>query len=151
MNIYYNNSIISSAEFIPIMKQRFKNGLTVELTVTGNSMVPFLVHKRDSVILSEFEGQVNKGDILFYIRKNDRCVLHRVKKISADGLYFIGDGQNVIEGPVATDSVLAKCESVCRKGKLITQNSPIWLFYKYIWLRIIPVRLSVIRFIAKFK
>lgn len=151
MNFNYNNEAIASDEFTAIMQQHFKDGLTVSLTVTGNSMVPFLVHKRDSVILSEYKGDAKKGDILFYVRNNGRCVLHRVKKISSDGIYFIGDGQNVIEGPVSNNSVLAKCNSVHRKGQLKTSKSLVWIFFRHIWLHIIPLRLPIIRLVAKFK
>ena len=94
---------------------------------------------------------IRKGDILFYRRKNGKCVLHRVKKITDHGLYFIGDSQNTIEGPLDKSCVLAKCNSVIRKGKLIDNKSIIWKFFRDIWLNIIPLRLPLIKFIAKIK
>ena len=108
--------LINEEEFIRIIEDKFLKSENVNLTVTGNSMVPFLVHKRDSVILSAPDDIIRKGDILFYRRKNGKCVLHRVKKITDHGLYFIGDSQNTIEGPLDKSCVLAKCNSVIRKG-----------------------------------
>ena len=143
--------LINEEEFIRIIDDKFLKSENVNLTVTGNSMVPFLVHKRDSVILSIPDDIIRKGDILFYRRKNGKCVLHRVKKITDHGLYFIGDSQNTIEGPLDKSCVLAKCNSVIRKGKLIDNKSIIWNFFRDVWLNIIPLRLPLIKFIAKIK
>ena len=143
--------LINEEEFIRIIDDKFLKSENVNLTVTGNSMVPFLVHKRDSVILSAPDDIIRKGDILFYRRKNGKCVLHRVKKITDHGLYFIGDSQNTIEGPLDKSCVLAKCNSVIRKGKLIDNKSIIWNFFRDVWLNIIPLRLPLIKFIAKIK
>ena len=143
--------LINEEEFIRIIEDKFLKSENVNLTVTGNSMVPFLVHKRDSVILSAPDDIIRKGDILFYRRKNGKCVLHRVKKITDHGLYFIGDSQNSIEGPLDKSCVLAKCNSVIRKGKLIDNKSIIWKFFRDVWLNIIPLRLPLIKFIAKIK
>lgn len=143
--------LINEEEFIRIIEDKFLKSENINLTVTGNSMVPFLVHKRDSVILSAPDDIIRKGDILFYRRKNGKCVLHRVKKITDQGLYFIGDSQNTIEGPLDKSCVLAKCNSVIRKGKLIDNKSIIWKFFRNIWLNIIPLRLPLIKFIAKIK
>lgn len=143
--------LMNEEEFIRIIEDKFLKSENVNLTVTGNSMVPFLVHKRDSVILSAPDDIIRKGDILFYRRKNGKCVLHRVKKITDHGLYFIGDSQNTIEGPLDKSCVLAKCNSVIRKGKLIDNKSIIWKFFRDVWINIIPLRLPLIKFIAKIK
>ena len=143
--------LMNEEDFIRIIEDKFLKSENVNLTVTGNSMVPFLVHKRDFVILSAPDDIIRKGDILFYRRKNGKCVLHRVKKITDHGLYFIGDSQNTIEGPLDKSCVLAKCNSVIRKGKLIDNKSIIWKFFRDVWLNIIPLRLPLIKFIAKIK
>ena len=143
--------LINEEEFIRIIEDKFLKSENVNLTVTGNSMAPFLVHKRDSVILSAPDDIIRKGDILFYRRKNGKCVLHRVIKITAHGLYFIGDSQNTIEGPLDKSCVLAKCNCVIRKGKLIDNKSIIWKFFRNVWLNIIPLRLPLIKYIAKIK
>ena len=109
------------------------------------------VHKRDTVILTPVTDEIKKGDIIFYRRKNGKCVLHRVKKVINEGIYFIGDSQTAIEGPLDKSCVLAVCKSAIRKDRLINENSFIWQFFRVIWLNIIPLRLPVIKFIAKIK
>lgn len=145
------NIQITPNEFIPVMQKYFNENLSVTLTVTGNSMVPFLADKRDSVILSKYKNNAKKGDILFYFRDDNRCVLHRVFKINDTGIFFVGDNQTVIEGPVSADRILAECNSVIRKGKLINESSFIWLFFKHIWINIIKFRKPIINFIAKIR
>lgn len=146
-----SNIKLSSFDFIQIMNERFENNIDIELTVTGGSMVPFLVEKRDKVILEKYKGVAKKGDIIFYQRKNGACVLHRVYKADKTGIFFIGDSQNFIEGPLSYDCILAECNRVQRKGKTVTKNSFTWFYFRYVWMRIIPLRIPVIRFISKFK
>ena len=146
-----NDFTISPSIFVSILNDRIKNETATVLTVTGNSMVPFLVNKRDSVILEKFSGKIKRGDILFYKRKENKCVLHRVLKTDEKGIYFIGDAQDIVEGPVPYDNVLAECNEVIRKGKRISDNNFVWLFFRHIWLNIIPLRLPIIRLIAKLK
>ncbi len=145
------DNLMNENEFIRILHDKFERNENINLTVTGNSMVPFLVSKRDTVILSPPDSEIRKGDILFYKRANGKCVLHRVKKVTTDGIFFIGDSQKVQEGPLDKSCVLAKCDSAIRKGKLINNNSIIWKFFRVVWLNVIPLRLPLIKFIAKFK
>ncbi len=146
-----NNKQYNAEEFLKILTEKFNNNEPINLTVTGGSMVPFLVQKRDTVILTPPENKFRKGDILFYRRENGKCVLHRVRKIDKNGIYFVGDSQTAIEGPLDKSCVLAVCKSAVRKGRLINTNSIIWKFFRVVWLNIIPVRLPLIKFIAKFK
>ena len=146
-----NDFSLSASEFIEILNERMSTGADTILTVTGNSMVPFLVHKRDRVVLRKFLRNAKKGDILFYKRNDNKCVLHRVIKTDKDGIYFIGDAQDYVEGPVPYENILAECREVIRKGKTVNERSCIWWFFKYIWLNIVPVRLSIIRFISEYK
>lgn len=146
-----NNNRYSADDFVKILSDKFNKNEPVNLTVTGSSMVPFLVQKRDTVILTPPEDSIKKGDILLYRRKNGKCVLHRVQKIDKKGIYFVGDSQTAIEGPLDESCVLAICKSAVRKGRLINKNNIIWKFFGMIWLNIIPLRLPIIRFISKLK
>lgn len=145
------DNLMNENEFIRILHDKFERNEHINLTVTGNSMVPFLVDKRDTAILSPPEDKIRKGDILFYKRINGKFVFHRVKKVTSDGIFFIGDSQKIQEGPLDKSFVLAKCDSVIRKGKLIDKKSIIWKFFRVVWLNIIPLRVPLIKFIAKFK
>jgi len=146
-----DNYLFNENDFIIILNEKFNKNEPVNLTVTGNSMVPFLVNKRDTVILTPPDNEIKKGDILFYRRTNGKCVLHRVKKVINESIYFIGDSQTAIEGPLDKSCIVAVCKTAIRKGRMINENSFIWQFFRVIWLNIIPLRLPVIKFIAKIK
>ena len=146
-----NSFKIYSSDFLDIMAERFENGCDVLLTVTGNSMSPFICEKRDAVILEKFSGSISKGDIFFYKRKDGTCVLHRVAKVQDDNVWFIGDAQNYIEGPLNSDCILAECNNVVRKGKKLSKKTFIWKFFKYVWINLIPVRYYFIKFYSILK
>lgn len=66
-------------------------GRDVELSVKGNSMLPFLRNERDSVQLRKLP-QVEKGDVVLAQIAPGRYVLHRVRKIDGDRVTLMGDG-----------------------------------------------------------
>ncbi len=142
---------LDCSDFIQILNEHFKNGNDVKLRVTGNSMSPFLVDKRDFVFLSIYDGKPKKGDILFYKRSSDKYVLHRVKKYDGKNLWFVGDAQNYVEGPLSEDCIIAQCKKAIRKGKTIDESSFIWRVFSKVWICIIPCRTTIIRFVSVFK
>mgnify|MGYP004631859947 CR=1 FL=1 len=115
---------------VKIILYKLSCGEKVALTVTGNSMLPFLADGRDKVILQKIEKLPKKGDIVFYRRKNGAYVLHRVVKRRGDLFYFSGDAQLRVEGPVGKGQLLAVCKEVERDGKTIKSGDISWLSYK---------------------
>lgn len=140
-----------SEDFIPLMNERFQNNAALNLTVTGNSMLPFLADRRDTVILTRIKHRPKKGDIFLYVRAGGNCVLHRVKRVATEGVYFIGDAQTQLEGPVPFSALLAECHAVIRKGKTVTEKSPLWFFFQHIWILLIRLRMPILKGIGIFK
>ena len=143
---------IDSAQFAEFLKDVLPGGAVVPLKVTGSSMRPFLYGGRDTVFLVQPpSGFVKKGDIVLYLRDSGRCVLHRVCKVTSDGFYAVGDAQRDVEGPVSIGNILAFARSAERKGHNINEKSPVWLFYKYIWLSLLPIRHRLFSLVRKIK
>ncbi len=142
---------LDSSDFIQILNEHFDNNNEVKLRVTGNSMSPFLIDKRDYVFLTRCNGMPTKGDILLYRRSQDKFVLHRVKKYDGENLWFVGDAQTYIEGPLHEDCIIAECKKVIRKGKTIDENSFIWNLFSKVWIRTVFCRNAIIRFVSVFK
>lgn len=113
---------------------------TVPLTVTGNSMTPFLQPGRDTVYLKKLTDPVRRGQIVLYRRDNGSLILHRVYRVRPEGLELIGDGQSGIEPGIRPEQLAAVACAVRRKGKLLRPGDPIWLFYEKLWLPMIPLR-----------
>ncbi len=118
---------------------------SLPVTVSGNSMAPFLKDGRDTVFLSRIDLPPKRGDIILFRRKNGDYVLHRVYSTDGDRLTMLGDGQTWLEENVPAANTVAKVTSVTRKGKTLTEKSPKWHFYSKIWLTLYPLR----PFIAK--
>lgn len=113
---------------------------SVPLTVTGNSMSPFLIHGRDAVYLSKVTRPLKKGDIIFYRRTSGQYVLHRICRVHPDGYDLVGDAQTVIEPGIRPEQVLATGNAVRRKGMLLQKGDFWWDFFEGFWLKILPLR-----------
>ena len=100
---------VDSREYISALKELILSGRSVSFLVTGNSMAPFLINKRDQVILAPLDDKAVKGDIIFFQRRDGTFVLHRVVKIGDKGYFLLGDAhrKEEIEGPVEFDRAFA--------------------------------------------
>ena len=113
---------------------------SVPLVISGGSMVPFLVHGRDSVYLSKVTAPLKRGDMILYRRDNGRYILHRIWRIEKESYTMVGDAQTVLEPGIRPDQVLARVTAVRRKGKLLRSGSFWWEFFEKVWIRIVPLR-----------
>lgn len=116
---------------------------SVPLVISGGSMVPFLVHGRDSVYLSKVTAPLKRGDMILYRRDNGRYILHRIWRIEKESYTMVGDAQTVLEPGIRPDQVLARVTAVRRKGKLLRSGSFWWEFFEKVWIRIVPLRRSL--------
>ncbi len=69
-------------------------GVCVTLPVNGNSMLPFIIGGKESVILQEPE-QLEVGDVVLAWADGYRYVVHRIIHIDGDNVTLMGDG-NVV-------------------------------------------------------
>lgn len=112
-----------------VIKELIKNGNTIELTVKGNSMRPFLADGTDKVIAKKPTKPITIGDIAFFEDKYGRTIMHRVCKITDEGYYFCGDGMTTAEGPVPKENIFAVVEAVIINGKKYSVKSPFAQFF----------------------
>ena len=112
----------------------------VPLVISGGSMTPFLVHRRDTVYLSKVDRQLKRGDMVLYQRDNGRYVLHRVLRADGDVFTMIGDAQTQPEPDIRRDQILALVTAVRRKDKLLKKGDFWWNFFEKVWIRIVPIR-----------
>lgn len=133
--------IVDVNAYMPVLCELLEQGKEVSLTITGNSMTPFMVHGRDEIMIAPTDGKWKKGDMAFYRRRNGQYVMHRICRVTAGGnCYFIGDAQQVIEGPIMPEQIFGRIVSVKRKGIWIGPGNFWWEFFEHVWLNIIPLR-----------
>lgn len=120
-----------------------ENVKELPLTVTGNSMSPFLIHGRDTVYLSRLTRPARRGDILLYRRDNGGYVLHRVYAVTPEGYTMVGDAQTELETGIRPDQVIAIVTRAVRKEQELGPGSFWWDFFETQWIRMLPVRAPV--------
>ena len=74
-----NKKKVSLEDLEPIIREKLNNGGTVQIPITGTSMLPLLVQGRDSVILAPAD-EVKIGDII-EIAFGERILRVKVKDI----------------------------------------------------------------------
>ena len=59
--------VVDTKEYLDMICQLLREGHgQVPVTVAGSSMTPFLVHGRDTVLLSKIRRPLKKGDVILY-------------------------------------------------------------------------------------
>ena len=69
-----------------------REGVNVTLPVNGNSMLPFIIGGKESVILHSQGGIVDVGDVVLAWVDGCRYVVHRIIRIDGDRITLMGDG-----------------------------------------------------------
>lgn len=136
---------LDTREYVSVLKALAEEGQTVNMTVAGNSMSPFLIHGRDVVCFEKRNRELRVGDIVFYQRKTGQYVMHRICRIKSEGFYLIGDAQTEIEGPVEETQIFAVITKVRRNGISMGPGDFWWEFFEHVWVRIIPLRRPLIK------
>ncbi|SDB12316.1 S24/S26 family peptidase [Eubacterium oxidoreducens] len=131
---------VDTKEYVTMLKELIEEGHQVNMVISGNSMSPFLISKRDEVWLNSPSRPLKAGDIVFFTRPGGQYVLHRIHHISQEGLYIIGDNQIEMEGPVPQDAVFAIVTSVKRKGIVYEPGDFWWWFFAHVWRHMIWYR-----------
>ena len=122
-----------------------ENITALPLVISGNSMLPFLVHGRDTVYLSKLKRPVKKGDVLLYRRDSGAYILHRVYKIEKDSYTMVGDAQTQLEMGIRQDQIIAVMTSALRKGKLQKPGCFWWEFFEKVWINMISLRPAIVK------
>lgn len=116
---------------------------SLPLIISGSSMLPFLVHGRDTIWLSRLNRPPRRGDVLLYQRSSGAYVLHRVYAVEGEYCTMIGDGQLSLERGVHRSQIIAIMTSAVRKGKKQAPGSFWWEFFEKVWIRIVPLRTTL--------
>lgn len=137
---------IKSAILFESLKELIENGQKVKMTVTGNSMLPFLMEGRDSVELSKsnFE-EIRIDDMVLIQREDGAYVMHRVLRKESDHFYMVGDAQTWIEGPLKPEQLKAKITAIYHKKTRIDANHRGYKLIISLWRFLLPNRAVILK------
>ncbi len=125
---------------VPLIQSVISDGREAKIRVTGNSMYPTLIDRRDTVRLCTID-RIKVGDVILYLRENGDYVLHRVIGKKGDNLAFAGDNELIREYPVSTSQCIAKMTGFIRNGKEYDCKTNIkYRFMVFLWTRLFCMR-----------
>lgn len=132
----------AGSQAVPRMEEILRGGATCLLTVTGYSMVPFLRHGRDAVILAQpTRERLRPGRILFFRRPGGDYILHRLRRVERDGsLILCGDAQSWTER-IRPSQIIGAAVAVRREtGRVVDCGSFSWRLCSALWYPTRPIR-----------
>jgi len=129
----------STHELLPVAYEMIQSGRKVVIPVTGNSMRPLIAGNRDKVILDRAK-RLKRGDVILFRNRYGDYILHRIYSVKNNRYKTIGDYCLKGDGFVEPECILGVATAFIRKGKTISCSSPLWRFYTFIWLALLPVR-----------
>jgi hypothetical protein len=144
---------IKSEVLFPAIKDLLDNDQMVRITVTGNSMMPFLREDTDSVELSSTDfDSLRFGQIVLIHRSNGQYILHRVVHKKKDCFFIAGDAQIWIEGPICPEQLVAVVTRIWRGNRQISPSDILWKMLSLIWWLRLPafyILRKIYRFLKK--
>lgn len=118
----------------PLVEDLLALGKSVKITVTGNSMYPFLRSGKDCVELVRTDCKlIRPDDIVMIRRQSGEYILHRVCKVDAQSFFIRGDAQFFVEGPIYPQQLMAQATAVWRGQRRIDCSGSIWVYFSVIW------------------
>lgn len=137
---------IKAATMFPLIEEIIEQGQSTRITVSGNSMYPFLRDTLDSVEFSKANyTSLSRGDIVLIRRVEGTYVMHRVIEKNEDCFFMVGDAQEWIEGPLYQNQLVAVVTAIWRKDKRISCSNYLWRFLSSLWLVLRPFRNFIFR------
>ena len=133
-------------EVVDSIESLLADGAVLPLYVSGSSMNPFLISRRDIVYLSAVkESDFKKGSTVLFKRNDGSLVLHRINKILDESRVQVnGDSQNWFE-TVSINQIVAKVTEIERKGKKRKADSFYWSCINFFWKVLFPLRSLIMR------
>ena len=117
-----------------------QEGVSVTLPVNGNSMLPFIIGGRESVILKR-AGLVDVGDVVLAWVEGCRYVVHRIIRIDGNHITLMGDGNIVgTEHCTVGDIKAIVTHVVDANGKIHDINNKWRRRAAKVWFWIRPIR-----------
>lgn len=135
------------------IERLLSEGNSIRVFPRGFSMYPLFVPGRDEAVIDPLPAgrRLRRGDVALYRREGSVLVLHRIWRAGHDGLYFVGDNQTELEGPISREQVHGVLSAVYRNGRKFTVENPIYLMYARLWLFLRPLRPKISKFIHFFR
>ena len=123
------------------IEKLLEEGTYIQIPIQGWSMYPLLTPGRDQACVKRCQPQeLKRGDVVLYRRDEGILVLHRICRITDEGIYLVGDNQSEVEGPLRPDQIKGIADAFIRNGKRIDAEQITYRFLTSSWLILRPLR-----------
>lgn len=144
-------TLVPPEELFGAVSQLLQDGYDAEFTVVGNSMWPFLVHKRDRVTVRKVDGCfLKKGDIVL-LKADDGYLLHRITRLKKGMIQTTGDSNCYRDVFVSDENILGRVVCFTRKGKQVSCDNILYRFISCIWRILFPFRPLLLRILLRIR
>ena len=130
---------MDNGSFFAEVVRLLSEGNRVTIPAKGDSMFPFIVDGRDSVVLCSSED-IAVGDIVLAGLPGGRYVMHRVYRVEAEGFVLMGDGNLQAMECCGKDQVLGKAVQILRGRHIVDCTSRAALRKAALWRWLLPLR-----------
>lgn len=133
--------IIPNEVLLPEVARLISEGHTVTLIIRGNSMNPFLVDRRDRIVVGPFtETDLQPGAVVLARESLGRIVFHRIIRRNGQELTLLGDGNLKVTEQTNIADVMGIMVAAIRKDKEYPCSGRIWQRYSFWWIKMMPIR-----------
>ena len=102
------------SDYEELIREVLSTGGEFRLYPHGTSLLPLIRQGIDSVALRSLDRAPRKFDMLFYQRADGSYVLHRVKKVTPQGLIMWGDNQFMLEYGITEKNIIGYAARIFR-------------------------------------
>jgi signal peptidase I len=130
---------ISCSQLVPLIIQCLARGSSVRMTVKGSSMLPF-IRGGDTVELSQITSRGPQVGRIYFARMDcGSYAIHRLVRITQNGMAVLqGDNNPVPDPPVPISDLVAELTCVIRDGREINPYRGTYWLLTRIWLATRP-------------
>ena len=115
-------------------------GLCVTLPVNGQSMLPFIIGGKESVVLSR-PVNIKLGQVVLAWADGNRYVVHRIIRINGQHITLMGDGNLVGTEQCSVDDIKAVVTHVVNaKGQMHPLYTCRRQLAVHLWYWLLPIR-----------
>ncbi len=124
---------VSCLEIVPLLQEALKTSGRARLTVTGNSMRPFIYSGETIELLIAAVDELKKGDVVLVEDSDGDYFLHRIIRKKGGVIYTRGDANLKEEGPFKTESVLAIVTGILRGNRIVKLDKGFYRICGRVW------------------
>jgi signal peptidase len=140
---------VSINDLMDLIREKLEENGEVQLTVSGNSMLPFFHDRRTEVTLAKPQRSLRRGDIILFSYQNN-WVLHRILRIRKDLIITAGDALTTVES-IAPGVVLAIVTKFRNDDRETDVRKFSYRLRVGIWMFFRPLRRILMRFYHRIK